>query len=63
VRLFADPLRTFSVTGLPAGQTAPGNPALGYGYNARTFNPLAEQVGSYYGPALERPMFWNGFDL
>lgn len=63
VRLFADPLRTFSVTGLPAGQTAPGNPGLGYGYTARTFNLLAEQAGSFYGPTLERPMFWNGFDL
>jgi hypothetical protein len=63
VRLFADPLRTFNVTGLSAGQNAPGNPSLGYGYNARTLNLLAEQVGSFYGPTLERPMFWNGFDL
>lgn len=63
VRLFADPLRTFSVTGLPAGQSAPGNPNQGYGYNARTFNLLAEHVGSFYGPPLERPMFWNGFEL
>lgn len=63
VRLYADPLRTFNVTGLPAGQIAPGNPSLGYGYNARTFDLLAEQVGSFFGPTLERPMFWNGFDL
>jgi hypothetical protein len=63
VRQFADPLRTFSVTGGAAGQNAPGNPNLGYGYNSRTFNLLAEHVASFYGPTLERPMFWNGFDL
>lgn len=62
VRLFADPMRSFSVTGLPAGQPAPGNPNLGYGYNARTFNILAEQVASFYGGTVERPLFWDGFE-
>jgi hypothetical protein len=59
---FSDPARAFSGSTDPAGQLPPSNPNQGYGHNAQTFRKLAEDVASFFGGTVERPMFWDGFE-
>ena len=59
---FADPTRNFLGSASAAGEQAPANPNQGYGFNARTFRLLAEDVASFYGATVTRPLFWDGFE-
>ena len=59
---FADPGRTFVTGSSAAGQLAPASSNQGYGFNSLSFRRLAEDTASFYGAAVARPLFWDGFD-
>lgn len=59
---FSDPGRTFLTGSGAAGQPTPTSPNQGYGFNSLSFRQLAEDTAAFYGGAIVRPLFWDGFE-